>query len=80
MADNESKESAGKAAGTDSSGASDFERQAETETPGIVQEFWDFLRFNKKWWLAPIIIVMSLVGVLVLLSGSASAPFIYTLF
>lgn len=48
---------------------------------GIIAEFWDFLRARKKWWLAPIIIVMVLVGaLLVFAQGSALAPFIYTIF
>lgn len=48
---------------------------------GIVREFWDFLRTRKKWWLAPIIIMMALVGaLLVFAQGSALAPFIYTIF
>ncbi len=48
---------------------------------GIVSEFWDFLRTRKKWWLAPIIIMMALVGaLLVFAQGSALAPFIYTIF
>ena len=48
---------------------------------GIVGEFFDFLRVRKKWWLAPIIIVMALVGgLLVFAQGSALAPFIYTIF
>jgi hypothetical protein len=48
---------------------------------GIVAEFWAFLRERKKWWLAPIIIVMVLVGaLLVFAQGSALAPFIYTIF
>ena len=47
----------------------------------IVKEFWEFLRERKKWWLAPIIIVMVLVGgLLVFAQGSALAPFIYTIF
>jgi len=47
----------------------------------IVKEFWDFLKVRKKWWLAPIIIVLLLLGVLMFFSqGSAVAPFIYTLF
>ena len=58
----------------------DFAREAEQAQPGIVREFWDFLRYNKKWWLTPIIIVLLLVGVLVILSGTAAAPFIYTIF
>jgi hypothetical protein len=48
---------------------------------GLFGEFWDFLRMRKKWWLAPIIIVMVLVGtLLVFAQGSALAPFIYTIF
>jgi len=48
---------------------------------GIILEFLDFLKTRKKWWLAPIVIVMLLMGFLILLTeGSAVAPFIYTLF
>jgi len=46
-----------------------------------LSEIWAFLRARKKWWLAPIFVaVLLLFGALVLLSGSAVAPFIYTLF
>ena len=48
---------------------------------GLIREFLDFLGARKKWWLAPIIIVMALVGaLLVFAQGSALAPFIYTIF
>jgi hypothetical protein len=44
-------------------------------------EFWDFLKVRKKWWLAPIIILSALLGILIVLThGSALAPFIYTIF
>ena len=44
-------------------------------------EMWQFLRFRKKFWLLPILIMMVLFGGLIVLSqGSAIAPFIYTLF
>jgi hypothetical protein len=47
----------------------------------LLKDLWDFMRVRKKFWLAPIIIVMLLLGSLVVLSqGSAVAPFIYTLF
>lgn len=47
----------------------------------ILREFWDFLKVRKKWWLAPIVIVLILLGVLVVFTeSSAVAPFIYTLF
>ena len=44
------------------------------------KEFVLFLKENKKWWLIPIILVLALMGLLVALSGSAVAPFIYPLF
>ncbi len=48
---------------------------------GLVGEFWDFMSVRKKWWLAPIIVVMVLLGaLLVFAQGSALAPFIYTIF
>ena len=44
-------------------------------------EVWDFLKVRKKWWLAPIIILCALLGILIVLTaGSALAPFIYTIF
>ncbi|HET6979245.1 MAG TPA: DUF5989 family protein [Pyrinomonadaceae bacterium] len=47
----------------------------------VVSELWQFMRENKKYWLAPIVITLALVGVLLVLAkGSAIAPFIYTLF
>ena len=47
----------------------------------IVKEFWEFLKVRKKWWLAPILIFLILLGALIMLTqGSALAPFIYTLF
>ncbi len=56
-------------------------RQAAEETPrGIVREFADFLLHNKKWWLAPIVLILLGFGLLIVLGGSAAAPFIYTLF
>ena len=44
------------------------------------KEFFLFLKENKKWWLIPILLVLALMGLLVALSGSAVAPFIYPLF
>ena len=47
----------------------------------IILEFWDFLKVRKKWWLAPIIIFLLLIGaMLIFAEGSAVAAFIYTLF
>ena len=61
-------------------GDSEFEREARSAQPGLAREFADFLLNNKKWWLTPIIVVLLLFGLLIVLSGSAAAPFIYTLF
>jgi len=47
----------------------------------ILKELWSFLKVRKKWWLAPILIVLILLGALIVLTEtSALAPFIYTLF
>ncbi|MBN8762314.1 MAG: hypothetical protein J0J02_10000 [Thiobacillus sp.] len=47
----------------------------------ILNDLWAFMKERKKFWLAPIIVVLLLLGGLVVLSqGSAIAPFIYTLF
>jgi hypothetical protein len=47
----------------------------------FLADLWGFMRERKKFWLAPIIIVMVLLGALIVLAqGSAVAPFIYTLF
>jgi competence protein ComGC len=45
-----------------------------------IRDRWMFLRERKKWWLLPMIILLLLMGILILTSGSAVAPFIYTLF
>ena len=59
---------------------SDFKREAAKGQQGFVREVVDFLSHNKKWWLAPIIVVLLLFGLLVILGGTGAAPFIYTLF
>ncbi len=47
----------------------------------LLADLWAFMRERKKFWLAPIIIIMVLLGALIVLAqGSAVAPFIYTLF
>ena len=47
----------------------------------LISDLWAFMRERKKFWLAPIVIVMVLLGGLIVLAqGSAIAPFIYTLF
>jgi len=47
----------------------------------LIKDLWNFLKERKKWWLLPIIIVLLLFGLIVVLSsGTAIAPFIYTIF
>ena len=65
---------------TERQASEDFAQQAGLKRPGLLREFWDFLRHNKKWWLTPIILVLLLIGLLAVLGGTTAAPFIYTLF
>jgi hypothetical protein len=47
----------------------------------FLKDLWDFLKVRKKFWLLPIIVILMFFGLLIVLtSGSAIAPFIYTLF
>ncbi len=47
----------------------------------ILKDLWAFLKERKKFWLAPIILVLLLLGFLIVFGGSSAlAPFIYTLF
>ena len=61
--------------------ATDFEQQAANhQRQSFIREFYLFLRHNKKWWLAPIAAILLIFGLLMVLSGTGAAPFIYTLF
>ena len=59
---------------------SEMERLASQPDPGIIAEFWEFLRQEGKWWLIPIVIVLLLLGALAFLSTTGLAPFIYPVF
>ncbi|WP_146411390.1 MULTISPECIES: DUF5989 family protein [Crateriforma] len=48
--------------------------------PGLVREFWQFIRQEKKWWLLPILVSLALVALVTVIASSPAAPFIYTLF
>lgn len=56
------------------------EATAEEGSTGLFSEFWYFLTQNKKWWLLPMLVVLLGFGVLMLLSSTAAAPFIYAIF
>ena len=47
----------------------------------LIKDIWDFLKIRKKYWLAPLILTILLMGVLIFFSqGSVIAPFIYSIF
>jgi hypothetical protein len=47
----------------------------------FLKDFWLFLKDRKKFWLAPVILVLVIIGLLIVFGGSSAiAPFIYTLF
>jgi hypothetical protein len=59
----------------------EFQKLAESQSSGgFFSDLWGFLKTNKKWWLIPILILFLILGLLLLLSGTGLAPFIYTLF
>jgi hypothetical protein len=60
--------------------ADDFQQQAEQTAPGLIFEFIDFARHNKKWWLIPIVVVLLILGVLVALQATGMAWALYTVF
>ena len=57
-----------------------FEQAQQEQQAGILKEFFLFLKHNKKFWMIPILITLLALGLLILLGGTAVAPFIYTLF
>jgi hypothetical protein len=65
---------------SDKSKRSDFLAAGNTNSDGLVGEMFGFLKDSKKWWLAPIIIGLLLIGLGLVLGGTAAAPFIYATF
>ena len=61
-------------------GGSEFEQHAREDRPGLAREFLEFLGHNKKWWLLPLVALLLIVALIMILGGTAAAPFIYTLF
>ena len=45
----------------------------------LLNEIWQFARINKAWWMVPLVLVLLILGLLII-TGQAVAPFIYTLF
>ncbi len=59
---------------------SEFEKAGDEPPLTLIQEFAQFILENKAWWLIPILLSLGLIGVIVMLSSTGAAPFIYTLF
>lgn len=60
-----------------------FEQAASdraAKSPSAIGELLQFVRANKRWWMIPLIVLLLVFGLLVFLSGTAAAPFVYTLF
>jgi hypothetical protein len=55
-----------------------IDRRATTGRDGLLREFAEFLRHNKKWWLIPVIVVLLLVGAIIVLGTTVEAPLTYT--
>ncbi len=57
--------------------AIDFENQANGKPGGVGSDLWYFFRHSRKWWLAPIVIVMFLFGLLVVLAARSGPVYLY---
>lgn len=57
-----------------------FETASSKQQPSLLTDVWSLLRQHKKYWLIPVVAGLLILGVLVVLGGTAAAPFIYTLF
>ena len=50
------------------------------QSGGLLSEFWDFIKYNKAWWMTPIILVLlAMVAFILWAESSPVLPFIYTL-
>ena len=58
-----------------------FEKAADSRSGcGFFRDFWEFIKTNKKWWLLPMVVLLLAFALLIFLSSTGLAPFIYTLF
>jgi hypothetical protein len=58
----------------------EFLKQAGAERASFFSDYLVFLKRTRKWWMLPVLVVVLLFGLLVVLSATGAAPFIYTLF
>ncbi len=57
-----------------------FEQAGQDRQTSLLADVWAMLKQNKKFWLIPLIIALLIFGLLIMVGGTAAAPFIYTLF
>jgi hypothetical protein len=67
-------------ADTNSTSESPGSLPVDGENVGLVRELIELIVHNKKWWLAPVIIVLLLIGLLIAVGSTALAPYLYPLF
>ena len=65
---------------SDDKNKSNFESLAKKKRSTLAGEFYAFLKSNKKWWLAPLIVMLLALSAILILASSSAGPFIYTLF
>lgn len=61
-------------------GTDDFVEAGRAEDRGLVAELLAFMTEKKAWWMAPLLIVFGVLGVIFVLGATGAAPFIYSLF
>ena len=52
----------------------------QAKVPGFFGDLWDFVKTSRKWWILPPLLLLLLLGLLLALTQTAAAPFLYTLF
>lgn len=62
------------------SSVDDFEEASQQPTVTLVEEFWQFIKENKAWWMIPILVCLGILGIVIVMASTGAAPFIYTLF
>ena len=60
--------------------AEKFSDDAARPQPSFLRQYWDFLRFDRRWWMTPIVVLLLIAGAFLVLGGTVAAPFIYALF
>jgi Family of unknown function (DUF5989) len=64
----------------DSTRGSDFARHATEKRSSFLSDYLYLVKTNRKWWMLPLLALLFGFGLLMVLSSTGAAPFIYTLF